>query len=78
MAGLCHVNYELQYSMEILQQTARSAIVKHGSVTAAARALRVNQGLLSQLANGQRKSASPKTLRRLGLVRQLVSAEPRA
>ena len=56
--------------MPIVQERARAAITQHGGLRKAARALRINVTVLSLLADGKRKSASPKTLRALGLKRK--------
>jgi hypothetical protein len=53
------------------QQQARAAIKKYGGVRKAAQALRINYAVLSLLATGKRTSASPRTLRALGLRRQI-------
>jgi hypothetical protein len=53
--------------MSLLQKTAKAAILQYGNTSRAARALKINRTLLSLLANGDRKSCSPGTLRKLGL-----------
>jgi hypothetical protein len=58
--------------MNILQATAREAIKKHGGLIKASNALKVNSSVLSLMASGQKRSASPKTLKRLGLKREFV------
>lgn len=55
--------------MPIVQERAKAAVEQHGGVRPAARALRISAGVLSLLADGKRKSASPRTLRALGLKR---------
>jgi hypothetical protein len=64
--------------MSIVKERARAAIEKHNGVRAAARALRISAGVLSMLADGKRPSASPKTLRALGLkrIKPIIDHEP--
>ena len=59
--------------MPIVQEYAKAAIDKHGGVRPAARKLRISAGVLSLLADGKRPSASPKTLRALGLRRVKIT-----
>ena len=53
--------------MNLAQQRAQEVIKQHGGVLKASRALRINKTVLSLLASGDRTSASPKTLRLLGV-----------
>ena len=57
--------------MSIVTERARAAVQQHGGVRKAARALNINPGVLSLLADGKRLSAGPRTLRALGLKRRL-------
>jgi len=53
--------------MTVLQARAQAAIDQHKGLAKAARALRINRSVLCLLATGKRTSASPRTLRALGL-----------
>jgi hypothetical protein len=66
--------------MGILQDRARQIIEHYQGAARAARALRINRSVLSMLADGTRKSASPRTLRALGLKakREVVVSELQA
>jgi DNA-binding transcriptional regulator YdaS (Cro superfamily) len=59
----------------LIQKTARAAIRKHGSQNKASRALGISQPLLSQLANGKRRSIHPRTAKKLGLRIETVLQE---
>lgn len=55
--------------MSIIQDMARAAVQKHGGVRKAAQALGIDSALLSKLQDGTRQSASPRTLKALGLIK---------
>lgn len=57
--------------MTLPQERAKAAITKHGGVRKAAKALKINYAVLSLLASGKRISASARTLRALGLTKQV-------
>jgi hypothetical protein len=58
--------------MSIVTERARAAVQQHGGVRKAARALNINPGVLSLLADGKRLTAGPRTLRALGVKRMLI------
>ncbi len=57
--------------MGILQDKAREAIKKYGTVRQAAKELGVSAATISLLASGQRRNASESTLRKLGLTKEV-------
>jgi hypothetical protein len=57
--------------MNAVQKAAREAVKKHGSVVQAAQALGINRTVLRLLHDCKRTSASEKTLRRLGLTKEV-------
>lgn len=55
-----------------LAQAAEELIAKHGSLRAAARALRIDHAYLRRLATGEKENPSAVTLKKLGLIKTTI------
>ena len=75
--GTCNDRHRIERRNKEITLQARivELMIQHGSLRAAARAVRIDPGYLSRLSNGSKREPSSAVLKKLG-VRRIVTYQP--